>query len=684
MRLSKASCRLAPPPQGSSITVTASSLHLTADHHPINRRDKILQGISKEQHGIEIGPYFAPLAAKRQGYNCLVLDAFDKATLLSHAARDPNIPKDSLRLIEDVDLVGSATEISALVPPKDHGTFHYIVSSHNFEHLPNPIRFLQGCEKVLKPGGVLSMAVPDGRACFDFFRPPTTLIDWLEPFKAGRAKPSPRQAFALAADRASLCSNGKNVDISSLDDPVSAIALVGDLSVAYQRWDTSREDEEYEDTHCSVLTPAVFELLITECRQLGILSLEIADISHTQGCEFFVRLVNRPTARPVPVAADEFNEIRARLLHTIWSERALASAWGQPHYRRKNWVKNLDQSRTELRSVNTGFSIVAIIPLYNGARWIEEAIASVLAQTRQPDEFIVVDDGSTDDGPEIVEQLARQYPTITLLRKSNGGQSSARNYAVARSKSSLIAFLDQDDIWYCSHLERLASHFQEQRDALKPLGWVYSNLDEVDEAGRLVNRNFLNVLAPEQHPKLALDKCLSQDMYVVPSASMISRSAFESVGGFDEALSGYEDDDLFLRLFLRGYDNVFLNEALSQWRIHHSSASYTSRMGKSRMIYAEKLIRAFPNEPYRRRYWVRDCIVPRFVRNLLADYYAAMKEHDIAGMRQDISYLRVLRPYLSFRKRIALRCAVPFMKSYWLARIVSVLEAERFMVRFIL
>src|SRR5713226_3282985 len=93
----------------------------------------------------------------------------------------------------------------------------------------------------------------------------------------------------------------------------------------------------------------------------------------------------------------------------------------------------------------TDISIVAIIPLYNGAKWIEGAIRSVFAQTLQPDEFIVVDDGSTDCGAgvAIVERLAQERP-ITLLRKSNGRQSAARNFGVAHSASALIALLDQD------------------------------------------------------------------------------------------------------------------------------------------------------------------------------------------------------------------------------------------------
>jgi glycosyltransferase involved in cell wall biosynthesis len=133
-------------------------------------------------------------------------------------------------------------------------------------------------------------------------------------------------------------------------------------------------------------------------------------------------------------------------------------------------------------------SIVAIMPLYNGARWVEEAIHSVLAQTLRPNEFIVVDDGSTDGGPEIVERLAAKHQLIRLMRKANGGQSAARNFAVRHLTSAFIALIDQDDRWYLDHLADLMCAVRDHKGL--PLGWVYSDFDDIDDSGHLVRRGF--------------------------------------------------------------------------------------------------------------------------------------------------------------------------------------------------
>ena len=261
----------------------------------MTRSAQILQGITKEMRGIEIAPWFAPIAPKREGFNCLALDVFDRETLLQRAKDDPNIP--GVDLLETVDIVGSATEIADLIPEKEHGTFDYIVSSHNFEHLPNPIKFLQGVEKILKPGGVLSMAVPDKRACFDFFRPLSTIVNWLSAYRDDRSKPTNEQLFEYHAFMSVLSKDGNESRAFSIHDDLDRVHVSGDLRPAYDIWRQTPKTDEYRDAHCSVMTPSSFILLINECRFLGLTSMEIESVSEPAGCEFYVRLINRTERR---------------------------------------------------------------------------------------------------------------------------------------------------------------------------------------------------------------------------------------------------------------------------------------------------------------------------------------------------------------------------------------------------
>jgi glycosyltransferase involved in cell wall biosynthesis len=317
---------------------------------------------------------------------------------------------------------------------------------------------------------------------------------------------------------------------------------------------------------------------------------------------------------------------------------------------------------------DAGWLITAIIPLYNGAPYIEQAIRSVLGQTLLPAELIVVDDGSTDQGAQIVERIAagrRADVPIKLLRKINGGQSSARNFGAQHASGDLIAFLDQDDLWYPNHLDRLIQPFLTRSDT--ELGWVYSNLDEIDENGNLITRSCLSTVGTP-HPKRSLFECLREDMFVLPSASLISRAAFRVAGGFDERLTGYEDDDLFLRLFRCGFHNVYLNEGLSQWRIYTTSASYSPRMARSRMIYAKKLLDEFPDEPERGRYVSRDLVAPRFFAHMVGEYRRTLQRGDQGQTKAALNNLRFMSKYLRLRFRVILTVLLPLLKYQVLAR----------------
>src|SRR5262245_13313488 len=102
-------------------------------------------------------------------------------------------------------------------------------------------------------------------------------------------------------------------------------------------------------------------------------------------------------------------------------------------------------------------SVSVVIPAYRASGTIGRAVVSLLHQTRTPDEILVVDDGSPDD---LAAALAPYCDRVTLVRKENGGAASARNLGIDRSRGDLIAFLDADDYWEPTKLERQLSIFR--------------------------------------------------------------------------------------------------------------------------------------------------------------------------------------------------------------------------------
>lgn len=280
-----------------------------------SRRQKLLKGISKEMNGLEIAPWFAPIAPKSEGYNVKVLDFFPKDELVPRALADSNIPTGAERNIEDVDFVGNASAIADLT----NETFDYLISSHNFEHIPDPIRFLQGVERVLKPGGMLIMALPDCRYTFDRYRTHTLIGEWLAAYKENRTEPTPKQIFEFFAYMGSNAS----------------AEIPGDLLNSYKKWDR----DEYTDVHCTLFFPESFELLMLEAQILGLTSLEVIKVVPRLG-EFFVwaqlgkstsgnidnrrkdllrKIKRKRSARPDPIvrASSLFDAIFDRLIDQI-------------------------------------------------------------------------------------------------------------------------------------------------------------------------------------------------------------------------------------------------------------------------------------------------------------------------------------------------------------------------------
>ncbi len=319
-------------------------------------------------------------------------------------------------------------------------------------------------------------------------------------------------------------------------------------------------------------------------------------------------------------------------------------------------------------------SVAAVIPLYNGAPFIREAVESVINQTVPVDEIIVVDDGSSDEGPAIVKEMAKDHP-ITLLNKTNGGQSSARNMAILHTKCSHIAFLDQDDAWYEEHIEVLRKPFEE--GTARRLALVYGNLDQIDRQGRMVLEGCLNIV-PSPQPKRSLHDCLRHDMFILPGASLVARQAIIDVGLFDERLSGYEDDDLFVRMFSAGFRSKYINKAISRWRIYSGSTSFSMRMAKSRIIYFQKLLESYPDDPGLDVYWGRSVIAPRFMSLARNEFVRGSRALDIPRMRQSWDDMKIIASALKWRIKARMYILEPLIKATYAGPLTGV---ARFLVR---
>ncbi len=180
-------------------------------------------------------------------------------------------------------------------------------------------------------------------------------------------------------------------------------------------------------------------------------------------------------------------------------------------------------------------TISVILPTYNRAWILREAVDSVLAQDYPNVELIVVNDGSTDETRIVLEEYGDR---IIVLEQENRGVSAARNLGISSASGELISFLDSDDFWLPGKLSVQAAFFHDHHEAL-----ICQTEEIWIRDGRRVNpkRKHKKQSGMIFEPSLAL--CL-----VSPSAVMIRRELFEEVGLFDETLPACEDYDLWLRV----------------------------------------------------------------------------------------------------------------------------------------
>lgn len=224
--------------------------------------------------------------------------------------------------------------------------------------------------------------------------------------------------------------------------------------------------------------------------------------------------------------------------------------------------------------------VSVVIPSYNRALYIGEAIESVLAQTYHNIEVIVVDDGSTDNTEEVIQPYLSR---IMYLQQENAERGASRNSGMRKATGEYLAFLDSDDIWLPSKVEAdikvLTQH--------PAVGLVYSDIIQIDECGRQIG------MLRRKPRNGRVTKFLMSENFVSIGAHLGRRELFENVGGFveDRRLSGSEDWEMWIRLST-ATDFMHVPMATSKIRVHKANTmANTEGMNKS-MNYALELLRS--------------------------------------------------------------------------------------------
>ena len=203
--------------------------------------------------------------------------------------------------------------------------------------------------------------------------------------------------------------------------------------------------------------------------------------------------------------------------------------------------------------------VSVIIPAYNAAATIAGTVESVIAQTIQDFEIICVDDGSSDATLAIVKEFGDR---VRLIEQANSGPAAARNNGARHSSGEYLAFLDADDVWMPQFLERGISAL----DADHSLSLAYCNCALADSEGvpldtSLVGNGFDH--AP------SLNELLTRLWPIMPSATLVRRTAYDACGGYRDALKGasfrFEDTDFCIKMREQG-PFAYIDEPLITWR----------------------------------------------------------------------------------------------------------------------
>ena len=231
--------------------------------------------------------------------------------------------------------------------------------------------------------------------------------------------------------------------------------------------------------------------------------------------------------------------------------------------------------------------VSVVIPTYRHAEYVEETLSSVFAQTFSDYEVIVVNDGSPDDTAARLRPLA-QAGRVRYFEQANAGQAAARNRGLAEARGEFVAYLDDDDLWPPDKLAWQVAALREH-----PVWVMVSGLSGgIDAEGRRVESPWVSG-AVETQSTTDLFEGGGIDS---PGQVLVRRSALEAVGGFDPALWGSDDVDLWIRLSTRGGVGRVLHMALYYRRHATNASNAAARMFWNAVRMVRKNLPLLPRE----------------------------------------------------------------------------------------
>ena len=259
----------------------------------MQRHEKLLRHIEFGGLGLEIGPAYAPVTPKSKGWNCHVLDHMSADNL--KLKYGPGVP---IHKIEDVDFIWSGQSYKELV---GDNRYDYIIASHVIEHVPNMISFLEDCRSILKPGGVLSLAVPDMRFCFDCLRSVSDIGGVIDAHLQDRKSNSPGRIYDYFSKV--VLKNGAYLWSEETLDGLAFMNVEEFAPFAFSK--ALKEGQDY-DVHNWTFTPSSFRMILHALNKIGFVGLrEVESFGSVDG-EFFITL----SETGAPAAVDELALLR--------------------------------------------------------------------------------------------------------------------------------------------------------------------------------------------------------------------------------------------------------------------------------------------------------------------------------------------------------------------------------------